>query len=103
MPTAEAASVSCSAEIVRVITYPEGATVANANRIIVMFADGGGYEFAGFEHLQDWILALQTKDTAERLAVAYWLARDDDGSNPNIIIGKTLTFDLSVPSPIKVR
>lgn len=94
---AQADSVSCTATIKAVTTAPNGT-------MYVLFSSGVQYEFPnGVSDLQDFAMGIQTQDNAERLAVAWWIARDDDANNPSVIIGKTLTLDVSSPSPVKVQ
>ena len=49
------------------------------------------------------INTLQTRDNARLLLLAWWLARQPDGSNTALVIGKTLTFDVAAAQPIKVQ
>ena len=99
--TAQSLTEAVSAKITRIFTAPEGAPLATAEKIYVYYSDGSSYEFGSFEDIMNWASEMQTPDNAQRLAVAYWLARNP--SNPNIIVGKTLTLDLSAAAPIKVQ
>lgn len=93
---ANAASLTaCSATITGLVWQND--------RYYLRFASGTEYEFDSLEAIAAYAEEIQTVDNAEKLAIAYWLARDDDLSNINIILGKKLTFDVSQPSPIKVQ
>ena len=46
---------------------------------------------------------LETSDVASKFLVAWWLSRSPDGTNENLVEGKTLTMDISGPNPIRVQ
>jgi len=94
---AKATLGTASARITRIAAGPNGAGVD------VTFADGNGIYSANREEMQWWAQALVTTEAAQQLLIARWVALDSDGSNPNVIVGKTLTLDLSAPNPIKVQ
>jgi hypothetical protein len=48
-------------------------------------------------------LSAESLAIVRRFFIAWWLARSSDGSNANLIIGKTMTLDLSGASPLKVQ
>lgn len=86
------------------------AATATVTRITKM-ADGKwwvefgaeGNVYNSLDEMKERVLAIQTTETARSLAIAWWLARQPDGTNANLIVGKTLTFDLSAAQPIKVQ
>jgi hypothetical protein len=78
--------------------------IRNNGRLLVEFDGSTFLEFDSVQYAKDVIGELDTSpNMAQLLAIAYWLARSSDASNTAIILGKTLTFDLSNASPIKVQ
>lgn len=74
------------------------------NRIEVIFDDGSGVGAPSVQLLSDMVVNLDTnRDTAKALAIAWWLARSPDATNDNLLVGKTLTFNLSAANPIRVQ
>jgi hypothetical protein len=77
---------------------------APSTRCRVQFADGNELEFASPAEMQAYRSDLDSDPAmAQAMALRHWIARDPDASNPSIAIGKTLTFNLSSPNPIKVQ
>ncbi len=78
--------------------------VKKANgQIEISFSTGETMFFGGVEDIQNYFMPLQNSETAKMLLLAWWSARSSDLSNTNLVIDKTLTFDLSAASPIKVQ
>lgn len=76
---------------------------ANGN-IRVVWEDGHSNTFADLGEIRQYLAGLDTDPTmAERLLIAWFLSRSSDGSNPNLVTGKRLTFDLSNAQPIRVQ
>lgn len=72
--------------------------------IRVVWGDGHSNTFADLQDVKDRVSALDSDPAAaESLLLAWFLARQPDASNTNIVEGKRLTFDLSNASPIKVQ
>lgn len=44
-----------------------------------------------------------SRERAQQYLLAWWLKRSPDASNVNLVEGKTMTFDLSAASPIRVQ
>lgn len=81
------------------ITYQENGDIS------VQFADGSASNFTDLAALQDF--AAQAVDPGntvllQRLLLLWWLARDANASDSAIIIGKTLTLDMSLALPLDV-
>jgi len=74
-----------------------------STRVLINFSDGTQLEFGTFAELREYIADLETNDTARRLFLGWWLGRSPDGSSTAIVEGKTLTFNLSNPNPIRVQ
>lgn len=72
-------------------------------KYFVTFADGSQLEFQSLAAMTAWTKEIEDVPTTQRLAVGFWIARDDDANNPNVIVGKTLTFDISNNNPIRVQ
>lgn len=89
------------------LTVPATAKITSIvyanDRYYVRYADGTEYEFGSVEDMYWYASEVQTTDNAQRLLLAWWLARNPTASNTNLVVGKTLTFDLSTPSAIKVQ
>ena len=73
------------------------------NMFRLTFAGGEGFEFNDLSEMTSWALSIQTLDTAKQLLVAWWLARNADATNTNLVTGKKLILDLSAAQPIKVQ
>jgi hypothetical protein len=73
-----------------------------ANKWNVEFNDGMVYHFSGLADVKEWIKDFDHPEIAKRIAMAYWIAKNPDGSNPASLVGKTMTFDLTNANPIRV-
>ena len=74
-----------------------------STRVLVNFSDGSQREYPSIEEMSTSVLQTDfDNDLAKTMLLAWWLARDADGSNTNIVEGKTLTFDLSAANLLKV-
>ena len=97
-------SVATAAETIRMIRFiqhPDG-------RCEMVFANSiSGETGRVWENCQvprDEALTLNaTEDNLIKFLIAYWMARNPDFSNPNLILGKTLTIDFAAANPIKVQ
>lgn len=65
--------------------------------------DGSGVEYPNFQTMLDEIAAAQTVEMIRTIFLGWWLSRSPDGSNQNLIVNKTMTFDLSNQNPIRVQ
>lgn len=79
-------------------------TLEPGGRVLFEFSDGSGFEYASLADVRGELSQLDSAmGNAQRLLIAWWLARDDGASNPNLVEGKTLTFDLGAANPIRVQ
>jgi hypothetical protein len=79
-------------------------TIQPNGNVWVQYDMGEGQIFQSLEDLNNQLVStLQTRDNARLLLLAWWLARQPDGTNANLVIGKTLTFDVAAAQPIKVQ
>lgn len=79
-------------------------TIQADAKVKVVWADGHSNIYLNLDALKADVSILDSDaTTAERLLLAWFLARQPDGSNVNVVQGKTLTFDLASNSPIKVQ
>lgn len=79
------------------------AVLANGN-VRVTWEDGHSNLFADMAEVRAYISGLDSNPViAEQLLIAWFIARQPDGSNTNIVEGKRLTFDLSNANPIRVQ
>ena len=77
---------------------------AATTRYRVRFSDGTELTFNTLAELQQFGSDLDTDPGMARvLAIRWWIARSNDATNTAIIVGKTLTFDLSNNNPIRVQ
>lgn len=89
--------MAISATLIDVVTYPDG-------RVSVRFGDKTGMTFASSDELLVYAKSLEEDlDIAKKLLLGWWQARSPDLSNLNLVKGKTLTFDISSPNPIRVQ
>ena len=72
------------------------------NRYLVRFSNGHEDEFQTLEEVGEYVSQLGTVENAERLMLAWALARDANLTG-NVWRGKTLTLDLSAAAPLKVQ
>lgn len=87
-----AVSVECSDFTV----HPDGS-------VSVVFTDGTGLSIGSLDDLKMEVSRLETSETARLLMIGWFLARQPDASNVNLVEGKTLTFDLSAANAIRVQ
>lgn len=57
----------------------------------------------GDAEIADVIAAAETEEQAIAYFWAYWRARDDDFSNPNLMLGKNFVVDFNAANPIRVQ
>ena len=82
----------------------EGVTIGKSGRVYVTFEDGAQLEFGSLADVQAAARDIDSDVQLTRmLLIAWWLARSPGGSNESLIKGKTLTFELSGPSPIRIN
>lgn len=72
-------------------------------QVEVAFADGNTLFFSSIEDVKEFCRMIQTADTAKQLLLSWWLARSPDASNVNLVLNKTMTFDLTAAQPIRVQ
>lgn len=81
--------------------------VIDANGVMVRFADRSILNFASLNELKMYLTEIDSgprgTQNARMFALAWWLARDPDGSNPAVVLNKLLTLDLSAANPIRVQ
>ena len=79
-------------------------TIQPNGNVWVQYDMGEGQVFESIADLNYTLInTLQTRDNARLLLIAWWLARQPDGSNTALVVGKTLTFDVAAAQPIKVQ
>lgn len=82
----------------------EKVTVEPGGRVLVDWADGTQSEYESLAVLKDAIgKADNDHNACKTWLLAYWLKRNPQGDNKNIVEGKTLTFDLSLAQLMKVQ
>lgn len=69
----------------------------------VTWADGSASEGTLDQFREEIARISDDPETARLLIIAWFLARSPDASNANVVEGKTLTFDLSAPNPIRIQ
>lgn len=76
-----------------------------ANGVVaVMFTDGLGIDFPSKRDLLAFARSVEVDpDIAKKLLMAWWLARDANMSNTNLVLGKALTFDSTAQNMITVK
>ena len=73
-------------------------------RVQVQWNDGQGTTFSSFEEMRTFALSgSDDADLPRKYLLLWWLARQPDGSNPNLMVGKTLTFDPTAAQFIRVQ
>lgn len=78
--------------------------VLGDGKIKIVWEDGHSNLFLNLDEVKAYIRELDADPvTAERLLIAWFLARSADGSNTNLVEGKRLTFDLANAQPIRVQ
>jgi hypothetical protein len=77
----------------------------NADGTVRVQWDGGeAMTFSTFDELKEYAFRNgDSREKAQQYLLAWWLNRSADGSNENLIEGKTLTFDLAAANPIRVQ
>jgi hypothetical protein len=78
-------------------------TIGGDGSVTITYADGSGFLFASLQDLRDSLQDVDSADMAKKFLHAWFLARQPDASNVNIVEGKTLTLDLSNANPIRVQ
>jgi hypothetical protein len=93
LPTAAQVSVTMQ----DVIQLPTG-------QVIFLFQGGVGIEYPSLAAAVEAVNELNASvGTARTLLIAWWLARQPDGSNEALVEGKTLLWDLGNAQPIRVQ
>lgn len=78
--------------------------VQPGGRIIITWGDGHTTEYHNLDSLKEDLTQLDGAQVQAEMWLASWyLARDPDMNNVNLIEGKTLTLDISAPNAIKVQ
>jgi hypothetical protein len=63
-----------------------------------------GRRYANLAEVQAEVAQLDnTEDALIRYLLGYWLSRDDDLGNPNLVLNKNLTVDFSANNPIRLQ
>lgn len=52
-------------------------------------------EFDSVQSAREWVRGEDNVEAARRLLMAWWLQQNPSGSNPSLVVGKTLTVDLA--------
>lgn len=81
------------------VTLDENGTIA------VLFTDSSGRDWASIDDLTAFCEAVDTADNidqVQKMVLRWWLLRDPEAQSPGMVIGKTLTFDLTQPLVIDV-
>jgi hypothetical protein len=73
--------------------------------IHVVWQDGSSTRFLNLDEIRRRISTVGgNRELTENLLFAWFLARQPEGKNAaTVLVGKTLTFDLSVANPIRVQ
>lgn len=69
----------------------------------VVFESGHGFVFGSLDELKAAVGQVDDRDNTQLVAMGWWLARQPDGSNTALVVGKTFTFDLSSPQLLRVQ
>lgn len=94
--------MAISVQITRVRKVPE------TGRIYITFADGAELEFSSAQAIVEWAKDADTaaqpgvREWLRRAGIQFYLYRDPNMTNPGVVVGKTMTLDLSVANPITV-
>ena len=72
-------------------------------KVKVTWEDGHSAIFENLQHVKNDVMTLETMTNTELLLLGWFLARQPDGSNVNVVEGKRLTLDLSASNPIRVQ
>lgn len=62
----------------------------------VRFSDKTELEFQNLEEVREFIRSVSSKDTLRAILLAKFLEVSPDGSNAAVMVGKTVTLDLSL-------
>lgn len=88
------------------VTFGNVITTA-AGTIFINLSDGSQLEFGSLDQLRNIVAAIddpiEGRFLATMMGVAWWIARDPDASNSNLISGKTVTLNLSAPNSFRVQ
>lgn len=70
----------------------------------VTFVDGLQYEFSSLDDLKRFAAGSDADpELARKLCIGWWLARDSAALDAKqVVVGKTVTLDLSAANPFKV-
>lgn len=60
-------------------------------------------EFANVAALRAYVDDAETRELALKLVLGYWLRRNPAGTNVALLVGKTITLDLSAATPVTVE
>ena len=91
--------MAVSVTLTKVIKEP-----APSTRCIINFSDGTQMEFDSIASVIANISTLDSDpDVARKMLIGWWVGRDANLSNPNLVEGKTLTFDLQAPNLLRVQ
>lgn len=70
----------------------------------VVLSDNSGMRFNTREDLQQYASSVEADgDIALKLLFCWWLARDANMTNTNLVIGKKITFDPAAANMIRVQ
>ena len=81
--------------------------VAATGHVYIEWADGPESEFDSLAAAIAWAQDMdldsgQARDLLRKMAIRYYLVRDPAATNPTVIVGKTMTLDLSSATPLVV-
>lgn len=82
-----------------------GITVQEDGQINLTFDDGSGEAFADLTELQAFAAepdAPENVRMGRKMLMAWFLQRSADASQVNLVVGKTLTFDMATAAMIEV-
>ena len=80
----------------KVVKQPSG-------QIEINWADGVTQYYGSLDDIKQQITDGFTIDQVRLMEVGWWLARQPNGDNANVVTGKTLTWDLSLANPFKIQ
>ena len=77
---------------------------AASGRVYINWSDGSQTEYGSLDTILTGLSEVGSDpNLAKAFLLAWWVARSPDGSNTNMVEGKTLTLDLYAADPLKVQ
>ncbi len=80
-----------------------GVTVIPGGAVTVTWLDGSSTDFGSLAELSDYVVGVETEETARRLLLAYALARSPTMEDADdIVVGSEFTIDMSSQQPFQL-